>query len=34
MTKKYVLFILTLLMVFSYIPVNAKSVDSYILIQN
>ena len=29
MTKKYVLFILTLLMVFSYIRVNAKSVDSY-----
>ncbi len=29
MTKKYVLFILALLMIFSYIRVNAKSVDSY-----
>ena len=34
MTKKYVLFILTLLMIFSYIPVNANSVDPYIMNKN
>lgn len=34
MTKKYVLSILTLLMVFSCIRVNAKSVDPYIMNKN
>lgn len=34
MTKKYVLFILTLLMIFSCIPVNANSVDPYIMNKN